>query len=40
MQGKVCVLDVDVQGAKACRAKNLDATFVFVMPPSLDGTRS
>jgi len=34
--GKVCVLDVDVQGAKACRDKNLDATFVFVMPPSFD----
>lgn len=34
-QGRICILDIDVQGCRSARAKNLDATFVFVAPPSL-----
>src|SRR5215216_2080732 len=30
------VLVIDVQGARKVRARGLDATTVFVMPPSLD----
>ena len=35
-QGKVCVLDIDVQGAKLVAAADLDAYFVFIEPPSLE----
>lgn len=35
-QGRICILDIDVQGCRSARAKNLDATFVFVAPPSLN----
>jgi guanylate kinase len=34
--GKVCILDIDVQGARAVRKSPLRATFVFVAPPSLE----
>jgi guanylate kinase len=33
---KVCILDVDVQGAEAVKAAALGAAFVFVSPPSMD----
>jgi guanylate kinase len=32
---KVCILDVDVQGAEAVKAAALGAAFVFVSPPSM-----
>lgn len=34
-QGKVCVLDIDVQGAKLVDAADLGAYFVFIEPPSM-----
>lgn len=33
-EGRCCVLDIDVQGARAVRASGLPAIFVFVAPPS------
>ncbi|CAH2058445.1 unnamed protein product [Thlaspi arvense] len=33
--GKRCILDIDVQGARSVRASSLDATFIFVCPPSM-----
>jgi guanylate kinase len=33
--GRVCVLDIDVQGARQVRKSALKAIFVFVAPPSL-----
>ena len=33
--GKTCILDIDVQGARAVRAAGVPAVFVFVAPPSL-----
>lgn len=35
-QGRVCILDIDVQGARAVRKSQLEAIFVFVAPPSLE----
>lgn len=35
-QGRICILDIDVQGCRSARAKQLDATFVFVAPPSIE----
>lgn len=34
--GRVCILDVDVQGARALRRSHTNAIFVFVAPPSLE----
>jgi guanylate kinase len=33
---KVCILDVDVQGAEAVKRTQLGAAFVFIAPPSMD----
>jgi guanylate kinase len=34
-KGKVCVLDIDVQGALQVYKKGLDCNYIFVMPPSM-----
>ncbi|KAF5802217.1 putative guanylate kinase [Helianthus annuus] len=34
--GKTCILDIDVQGARSVRESSLEATFVFVCPPSFE----
>ena len=31
---RICVLDIDVQGARNCRAVKLDATYIFIDPPT------
>ncbi|KAG8646752.1 hypothetical protein MANES_09G025300v8 [Manihot esculenta] len=35
-EGKRCILDIDVQGARSVRASSLDAIFIFICPPSMD----
>lgn len=35
-EGKRCILDIDVQGARSVRACSLDAIFIFVRPPTFD----
>lgn len=35
-QGKSCVLDIDVQGARQVRKAGLKAIFVFIAPPSME----
>lgn len=35
-KGRVCVLDIDVQGAEIVKKSSLDAVFVFVSPPSME----
>ena len=36
-QGKICILDIDVQGAEICKkAASLNARFLFVSPPSVE----
>ena len=34
--GKVCILDLDVQGAESVKSARLGAKFLFVAPPSMD----
>lgn len=34
--GKVCLLDIDIQGVKQIRNTNLNPWFVFIKPPSLE----
>lgn len=34
--GAVILLDIDVQGAAQVRASGVDATFVFILPPSFE----
>eukprot|EP00741_Cyanophora_paradoxa_P023032 tig00021534_g22242.t1 len=33
--GKVCVLDIDVQGAQQVKKTSLNAMFIFIAPPSM-----
>ncbi|KAM0827291.1 hypothetical protein ACQ4PT_068287 [Festuca glaucescens] len=35
-EGKRCILDIDVQGARSVRASSLEALFIFVCPPSFE----
>jgi len=35
-EGKRCILDIDVQGARSVRASSLEAIFIFVCPPSFE----
>ena len=35
-QGKLCVLDIDVQGARSARKAHVVGKFVFMTPPSLE----
>lgn len=35
-QGKICVLDIELQGVKAIKNTDLGARFLFIMPPSLE----
>lgn len=35
-RGAVVILDIDVQGAAQVRASGVDASFVFVLPPSVE----
>ncbi|XP_024374563.1 uncharacterized protein [Physcomitrium patens] len=32
--GKICILDIDVQGAQAVRNSGLKATYIFIKPPA------
>ena len=34
--GKICILDIDVQGVKAVKETDLTPLFVFIKPPSLE----
>lgn len=34
--GKICLLDIDVQGCRSVRSTDLSPYTIFVMPPSLD----
>ncbi|GAB5593809.1 guanylate kinase [Umbelopsis nana] len=35
-RGKVCVLDIDMQGVQAVKKTDLHPRYIFVQPPSLD----
>jgi len=35
-RGLVCILDIDVQGARSVRASSLRSLFVFIHPPSME----
>ncbi|KAH7582268.1 Guanylate kinase-like domain profile [Nakaseomyces glabratus] len=38
--GKTCILDIDMQGVKAVKTKDLNARFLFVAPPSMDDLKA
>lgn len=35
-QGKICILDIDVQGVKQVKNTDLQAQYVFIRPPSIE----
>ncbi|KAK4524354.1 hypothetical protein GAYE_SCF03G2254 [Galdieria yellowstonensis] len=39
-RGRLCVLDVDVQGCRSIRRRNMKAIIIFVSPPSLSELES
>jgi guanylate kinase len=39
-QGKICILDIELNGVKAVKATTLGARFIFVKPPSLEALES
>jgi guanylate kinase len=34
--GKLCILDIDVQGARLVRAAGIPGKFIFIKPPSIE----
>lgn len=34
--GKICVLDIEIEGVKQVKQTNLEPLLVFVMPPSIE----
>lgn len=34
-QGKICILDIDVQGVQKVKASSLKPRYVFIAPPSM-----
>ncbi|AGO14109.1 AaceriAER309Wp [[Ashbya] aceris (nom. inval.)] len=37
--GKICILDIDMQGVKSVKQTDLNARFLFLAPPSLESLR-
>lgn len=35
-QGKVCILDIDIQGVQQVKASGIPANFLFISPPSVE----
>lgn len=35
-QGKICILDIDVQGVRNVKTSTLDAIYIFIAPPSVE----
>lgn len=38
--GKVCVLDIEIEGVKQIKSSDLNPVCVFIMPPSVDELRN
>ena len=34
--GRICVLDVEINGVKSIKETELNARYIFVQPPSMD----
>jgi guanylate kinase len=35
-QGKMCILDIDIQGVQNVKKSNLNCKYVFIAPPSIE----
>ena len=35
-KGKICILDIDVQGAQSVKKSSMESKYLFVLPPSLE----
>ena len=35
-QGKVCILDIDIQGVQNVKKSSLDCKYIFINPPSIE----
>lgn len=34
--GKICVLDIEIQGVKQVKRSSLDPLYIFIKPPSIE----
>jgi guanylate kinase len=39
-KGKICLLDIDMQGVKSVKASDLNAKYLFVAPPSIEDLKA
>ena len=39
-KGRICILDIDVQGVRNVQKSGMDAKYLFIMPPSVDELES
>lgn len=37
--GKICLLDIDMQGVKSVKASHLNARYLFISPPSIESLK-
>ena len=35
-EGKICILDIDIQGAQLVKRSTLDPYYIFISPPSME----
>ena len=35
-QGKICILDIDIQGVQNIKKSSLDCRYIFIAPPSIE----
>ncbi len=38
--GKICILDIDVQGVRSVKKSSLDCKYLFIAPPSIEALES
>lgn len=38
--GKICILDIDVQGAQSVKKSSLEPIYIFIAPPSMEAVES
>jgi guanylate kinase len=39
VSGKICILDIDIQGVRNVKQSNLDCKYLFIAPPSLEALK-
>lgn len=35
-KGKICILDIDIQGVQSVKKSGMESKFIFILPPSME----